>query len=99
MKLHIVSEPASSKSDLRAAARVAEGAVLLIEDAVVSAMDGAAGNELLAGLMAANVKVYALSPDLDARGIGAERLIAGVETVDYDGFVGLVEKYEVVPWL
>ena len=99
MKLHIVSEPASSRTDLRAAARVAEGALILIEDAVISAMEGAAGNELLAGLMASGVKVHALAPDLEARGIGKERLLPGVETVDYDGFVELVEKHEVVPCL
>jgi len=78
---------------------VAEGALLLIEDAVISAMAGAAGKELIESLMAAGVKVYALSPDLEARGIENERLMPGIETVDYDGFVGLVEKYEVVPWL
>jgi tRNA 2-thiouridine synthesizing protein B len=88
-----VSEPASSHSDLRAAARI------LIEDAVISAMEGASGKELIESLMAAGVKVYALSPDLEARGIENGRLMHGIETVDYDGFVGLVEKYEVVPWL
>lgn len=78
---------------------MAEGALLLIEDAVISAMVGAAGQELLRSIMAGGVKVYALSPDLEARGIGNERLLPGIETVDYDGFVLLVEKYEVVPWL
>ena len=72
---------------------------MLIEDGVVSAMRGAAGNELLSGLMAGGVKVYALAPDLEARGIGKERLMPGIEAVDYDGFVGLVEKHDVVPWL
>ena len=78
---------------------MADGALLLIEDAVISAMQGAAGKELLESLMAGGVKVYALTPDLEARGIGNERLMPGIETVDYDGFVGLVEKHEVVPWL
>ena len=78
---------------------MAEGALLLIEDAAISAMEGASGKELLESLMAGGVKVYALSPDLEARGIGKERLMPGIDTIDYDGFVGLVEKYEVVPWL
>ena len=33
-----------------------------------------------------------LQPDLDARGMTA-KLIPGVSTVDYGGFVDLVEKY------
>lgn len=78
---------------------MADGYLILIEDAVISAMEGASGKELFESLMAGGVKVYALSPDLEARGIGKERLLRGIETVDYDGFVGLVEKYDVVPWL
>lgn len=66
---------------------------------MLSATEGGGAKELLDSLMVQGVKVYALEPDLQARGIQKERLIPGVETVDYDGFVGLVEKYDVVPWL
>ncbi|NTV99289.1 MAG: sulfurtransferase complex subunit TusB [Chlorobiaceae bacterium] len=41
--------------------------------------------------------VYALQPDLSARGINA--LLDGVKTVDYEGFVDLVEKHKVNNWL
>lgn len=78
---------------------MADGAILLIEDAVISAAEGGGAKELLESLMVQGVKVYALEPDLQARGIRKERLVQGVGTVDYDGFVGLVEKYDVVPWL
>jgi tRNA 2-thiouridine synthesizing protein B len=41
--------------------------------------------------------VYALQPDLSARGITA--ILDGVRTVDYEGFVDLVEKHKVNNWL
>ena len=41
--------------------------------------------------------VYALDADLEARGLTA--LIDGIQVIDYDGFVELVEQHHVVPWL
>jgi len=41
--------------------------------------------------------IYALKADLEARGL--QRCIEGVEVIDYDGFVALVEEHDVVPWL
>lgn len=41
--------------------------------------------------------IYALDADLESRGIG--RVLDGIRVIDYPGFVGLVEKYDVVPWL
>ena len=35
------------------------------------------------------VRVYALEPDLKARGLSGDRLIPGIEVVGYDGFVDL----------
>jgi len=45
------------------------------------------------------VSVFALQEDLEARGLSGVLMLEGIRTVDYDGFVSLVEKYEVVPWL
>jgi tRNA 2-thiouridine synthesizing protein B len=39
----------------------------------------------------ADVKIYALGPDLDARGM-AGRVLDGVKVVDYGGFVDLVTQ-------
>ena len=39
-----------------------------------------------------SLKVYALQPDLDARGM-AGKLIDGVSAVDYGGFVDLVAEH------
>jgi tRNA 2-thiouridine synthesizing protein B len=41
--------------------------------------------------------LYALKADLEARGL--QRWIEGVEIIDYEGFVALVEEHDVVPWL
>ena len=44
-------------------------------------------------------KVYALLPDLDARAV-ADRVLEGVTTVDYGGFVDLVaENRNCQSWL
>jgi tRNA 2-thiouridine synthesizing protein B len=41
-----------------------------------------------------------LGPDLDARGISADKLADGLSVVDYAGFVDLVEaKDKVQSWL
>jgi tRNA 2-thiouridine synthesizing protein B len=41
--------------------------------------------------------VYALQADLEARGLTT--LIEGIQVVDYDGFVELIEQHQMVPWL
>lgn len=70
--------------------------ILLYEDGVYGAMDG---GRLTAQIRAALAQrpIYALGADLEARGI--QRVVEGVQVVDYDGFVGLVEAHDVVPWI
>jgi tRNA 2-thiouridine synthesizing protein B len=49
---------------------------------------------------ASGISLYALGPDLKARGIGDDQLVEGVTVVDYDGFVDLVTRHEnVQSWL
>jgi len=44
--------------------------------------------------------VYALGPDLKARGISEDRLISGIQVVGYDGFVELASGNDKVQsWL
>ena len=46
------------------------------------------------------IKVYALGPDLQARGLAQERVLSGVEVVDYEGFVDLAVAHDKVQaWL
>ena len=50
--------------------------------------------------MLAGRNVSILGPDLAARGIGEDKLIEGVNVIDYAGFVALVEANDKVQsWL
>ena len=48
----------------------------------------------LAGAMAKGVAVFAAAEDLAERGLAPAYLIAGIDTVDRDGLVGLLERYD-----
>jgi tRNA 2-thiouridine synthesizing protein B len=91
--LHILNKSPSEMAVLDTVLRLASpgGALLLIEDAVYAATRGNAAEARLRQAMGSH-KVYALAPDLQARGM-ADRLIDGVTTVDYDGFVELVVEH------
>jgi sulfur relay protein TusB/DsrH len=41
-----------------------------------------------------DIALYALQPDMQARGLLADATIDGVELVDYDGFVRLATEYD-----
>jgi len=70
--------------------------ILLYEDGVYAAAPGAASDKLTEQALERH-PVYALKADLDARGL--TNVIDGIQIVDYDGFVELVEQHHVVPWL
>lgn len=90
--LHILNKSPLEKSSLDSVLRLAKsGALLLIEDAVYAATRGNAAEPKLREAMA-RMKVYALAPDLQARGV-ADRLVDGVVTVEFDGFVDLVAEH------
>ena len=92
--LHIVNKSPAERNALESCLGVAQdgAAILLIEDAVYAATRGnAAENQLRDAL--SRFKVYALAPDLDARGMG-DRIMQGVSTVDYGGFVDLVAEHK-----
>lgn len=73
--------------------------ILLLEDGVYGALrGGAAAPKIERALESKNV--YALGPDLKARGIAPERLVEGVVVVDYAGFVELAASNDAVQsWL
>lgn len=86
--LHIINKSPLTNAALDSCLRVApSGDILLIEDAVVAAATGNAYEGKLKEAMG-RCKIYVLQPDLDARGLG-DRLIEGVSSVDYGGFVDL----------
>ena len=90
--LHIINKSPYQTGSLDSCLRVAQGGdILLIEDAVYAAVGGAAEKQVSAAMK--QFKFHVLQPDLEARGI-ADKVMAGVNKVDYAGFVELVAKNE-----
>jgi len=87
--LHIINKSPLTNSALDSCLRVTQsGDVLLIEDAVYAVTADNAFEARMHEAMG-RLKVYVLQPDIEARGL-ADRVIAGVTSVDYGGFVDLV---------
>ena len=91
--MHIVNKsPYERNSVASCLAHAAKGsAVLLIEDAVYAATKGNAAESAVRKALA-ELPVYALQADLEARGMQAN-VIEGVKLVDFGGFVDLVAEH------
>ena len=98
--LHTVNKSPSERNALESClAYVKKGsAILLIEDGVYAAVKGTETAKKLEAAMK-TTPVYALQPDLEARGMNG-RVLDGVKLVDYGGFVDLVAEHPTVQsWL
>lgn len=94
--LHIVNRsPAAAPALRQCLGRLGEGdSLLLIEDGVYAAAAQSEAAALLAGY-----RVYALEPDMDARGLSQAERLVGVVSVDYAGFVELAAAHaQVLSW-
>ena len=90
--LHIVNKSPLDRNALDTCLATAQGgALLLIEDGVYAATTGNSAVGKLKQAMG-QMKVYALKPDLEARDM-ADRVLDGVNLVDYGGFVDLVTEH------
>jgi tRNA 2-thiouridine synthesizing protein B len=90
--LNIVNKSPLERNSLDACLRIgAPGALLLIEDGVYAAVRGTAVEASVKAALS-KFRVYALLPDLEARAV-ADRVIDGVTTIDYGGFVDLVAEH------
>lgn len=91
--LHIVNKSATERGSLESCLAMATkgSAVLLIEDAVFAVTKGGTAAAKIEAA-AADLKIYALGPDLAARGMSG-RVLDGVNVVDYGGFVDLVAEH------
>ncbi|HEY5604171.1 MAG TPA: sulfurtransferase complex subunit TusB [Gammaproteobacteria bacterium] len=99
--LHTINKSPFERNALESCMRLAlEGSgILLIEDGVYGAVKGTAKSDLVAKAKS-KIAIYALGPDLDARGISKNNLIDGVKVVDYGGFVDLVAEHSATQaWL
>lgn len=98
--LHTVNKSPFQNNALLSCLRVAQegSAILLIEDGVYAALKGTKTTAKVEEA-AKKFKIYALTPDLDARGV-RDRVIDGIELVDYGRFVDLAaENSKVQAWL
>ena len=98
--LHLVNISPSERNTLDSCLSHAKAgsSVLLFEDGIFGVVKGSAASGRLQ--KSSGVSIYALGPDLKARGIGEDKIIDGVTVVDYGGFVDLVTRHEnVQSWL
>ena len=88
--LHIVNKSPFERNAFESCISHASAgdSILMIEDAVVGAINNTAFSATLETALA-DKSVFVLSGDLAARGLSEDRIISGVETVDYAGFVDL----------
>ena len=93
--LHIVNKSPYDRSSLDTCLRLArpDSAILLIEDGIYATLKNAAASERVLQALE-NHQIYALEPDLQARGINPDNMIDGISLVDYDGFVKLTTDYD-----
>ena len=91
--LHIVNKSHALSTTLQSCLRLARPghALLLIEDAIYAATQAGAAPSGVAAVIT-SLKVYALQPDVEARGM-AGKLFDGVTAIDYAGFVDLVIEH------
>ena len=95
--LHLVNKSPYDAGNLETATAymLGDDALLLIEDAIYAAIKAGKASAMLTGK---NVSV--LGPDLAARGIAEDKLVEGINIIDYAGFVDLVEANDKVQsWL
>jgi len=99
--LHIVNKSPFEKNSLDSCLRLAKkgSAILLIEDGIYAAQKNTAITHKIDSAVGEHT-VYALEPDLDARGIDKNALVDGISLVDYEGFVQLATEHSgVQSWL
>lgn len=96
--LHTVNKSPFSHQSFKTCLRFAQKdePILLYEDGVYAAMAGTENDSTITDALRDH-PVYVLQADLKARGIS--NIIQGIQTVDYTGFVELVEKHKVNNWL
>ncbi len=100
--LHTVNKSAFERNSLDSCLSVCktDGSILLIEDAVIAAMQDTTVSEKISQAIESGIKFYALDEDIKARGLPEQRVMDSITRVDYAGFVNLViENDRVQNWL
>ena len=94
--LHTVNKSPFEKDSLNSCLRLSldGSSIILIEDGIFAALEGTTFSDSVKDAMKTK-KVYALQEDINARGVQG-KVMAGVELVDYAGFVNLVTEHDKV---
>lgn len=98
--LHIVNKSPYERNSFDSCLRMAKkgAGLLFIEDGIYAAQNSGNANANLK-VAAGSLTVYALQPDVTARGMD-NKIDAAVTLIDYDGFVKLTTEYDnVQSWL
>ena len=91
--LHTVNKSPLERNALQSCLEHAKpgSAVLLMEDAIYGASTGTTASGMVKDAMS-NVTIYALQPDVDARGM-AGKVMDGIKLIGYGEFVDLVTEH------
>ena len=94
--LHTVNKSPFGNNSLESCLRCAKAgsSILLIEDGIYGATEGTSISDSVKAAMT-DKKVYALGPDVEARGV-KDKVIDGIELVDYKGFVKRAAELDTV---
>lgn len=98
--LHTVNKSPFEKSSMDTCLGYAKegSSVLLYEDGIYGAIKGTSIADKVTAK--GGVNFYVLGPDLKARGVAEDKVIDGIEIVDYPKFVELsVENDKVLAWV
>ncbi len=92
--LHLLSQ---SPLQVEVFERIVPGDEIVLLDATVcSALRGHRDNRLLLRAMAQSCKLYAMRDMAAAHGLTADRLLPGIEAIDYAGLVELTVKHPAI---
>ena len=99
--LHTVNKSPFERNTLESCLRLAKkgSSVLLFEDGVIGAMQNTKYSDAVSHAMN-DLSFYVLGPDIKARGLNDNKVIDGIQVIDYDGFVDLTTEHNTVQsWL
>lgn len=93
--LHTVNKsPFATRTLLSCLNHVSAGdSILLIEDGVYGALMGSEISKNISD-KSKGFSIFVLAPDMKARGLSEDKLIEGIEPVDYASFVDMAAKHD-----
>lgn len=94
--LHTVNKSPFEKESMKSCLRLSmDGStILLIEDGIYAALESTTISGQVKDALKSK-KIYALQEDVNARGM-QNKLMDGIELIDYTGFVNLVTQHDKV---